>query len=297
MRSRQHSKSVESLTAAFVDRLSRAVEHAIDARTRILAAEWMDVALTPTAASQELTVSPAEAPRTHALSAADEGQSYAEAATVEATEPPPATAHARPKRVGRRAKTSAAAAGAPHRSIGSSSTVLAPAVPSPEEERRDAEFARLRALLKPTGQEDASRTGETLSAQPRTSAVAPPSDPLRLLEDEVRLQAHGLTQLPPASCTARIAAWAGRVRSYEEATGNRVAADLLLDKLRALARAMDAGRIEALNGSWRTSDWGAYIRTNEGLADARPARPQAPGDSTADRTGEPDYREVWSQPS
>jgi len=289
MRTRQRSKSVESLTAAFVDRLSRAVEHAIDARTRILAAEWMDLALVPAAVSPEVRVSPAEmAPRTDTLSAAGGGQGSAETAPARTPNRPPTTARLRRNGPGRPAKTAGAS---PTSSVSPSTT------PSPEEQRRDAEFARLRALLKPTGYPEASGAAETLSAPVSAGVVAAPSDPLRLLEDEIRLQAHGLAQLSQASCTARIAAWAGRVRSYEETTGNRVAADLLLDKLRALARAMDAGRIEALIGSWRTSDWGSYIRTNEGLAEARSDRPETSEQSRPDPSGEPDFGEVWSQPS
>ena len=146
---------------------------------------------------------------------------------------------------------------------------------------------RLRALPKPTGTGDAPEATGALSDQPALVAVAPPADPFRLLEAEIRSQAHQLAQLPHASCMARIAAWTGRVRSYEITNGNRVAADLLLDKLRVLAREMDAGRIDGLNGSWRATDWSSYSPT-----DWRRARSFVQMGS-----GEPDYRDIWSQPS
>lgn len=100
--------------------------------------------------------------------------------------------------------------------------------------------------------------------------------------------------LPAASCTARIASWAGRIRLYEEANGNRVAAEFLLEKLRVLARAMDAGRIEALNSSWRTANWPSYILTNEALADAKPKEPEAAKEALPDPNAGSDYRDVWS---
>jgi hypothetical protein len=291
MTRRQVSKTVESLTSAFVERLLDAVERAIDARARTLTTEWVDLAMATHPDSEQLGDRRARGTaRAHTLPDGTDGQSLSETvasgATADAAVPP----LVRSTRLGRRAKASTAAGKPP-------AATAAPPSPDPEQERRDAELARLRALLKPTGQDDASRAADALPARPAANVVAPPSDPLRLVEDEVRAQAHGLAQLSATSCTARIAAWAGRVRSYEETSGNRVAAQLLLDKLRALARAMDAGRIEALNGSWRTADWPSYIQTNQALAEAPQARSEAPVPSIPEPSGEPDYQDVWSQPS
>jgi len=265
MTRRQPSKSVESLTAGFVDRLFAAVERVIHARTRVLTAEWLDVALATHRDSELASVRHSiDTPRPPVGPKPFDDRRPQGTATTERTNHSRSVAPGRRRRLGDRPKRSRTAAGQPPTS----------ALPSPEEHRRDAEFARLRALLKPTGQENASGAAETVSALAPAIVVAPPPDPLHTLEDEVRAQAHGLAQLPPDCCTARIAAWVGRVRSYEETNGNRVAAELLLDKLRALARAMDAGRIEALHGSWRATDWSSYIRTNETLAQARQQRDQ-----------------------
>ena len=287
MRRRQHSKSVASVTAAFVERLFEAVERTIDARTRIVTAEWMERAVATPADPEDVRIRPRKVrSRQNALSPRIDDHGAVATATVVATNRSPATPPLRGKRLGTRVKTSSTATGKPVPST----------IPSPEADRRDAELARLRSLLKPTADHDTAGAADTLSARAPTLFVAPPSDPIRLLEDEVRAQVHTLGQLPRTSCTARIAAWAGRIRSYQE-TGNRVAAELLLDKLRALARAMDAGRVEALNGSWRTSDWSSYIRTNEAMADAREHEPATQAESLPEQSGEPQYRDIWSQPT
>ena len=284
----QHSESVESLIAAFVERLFEAVEHEIDVRSRTLAVNCVEVAATVPAASEQVTARPApRALRTGAPLQGPPAGSTLQATAGNATAQTEAPAPRRRRRARTGEVTSASRRTEPPASP----------PPSPEQTRRDAEFARLRALLKPTGTDDASQAASTLSAQPALVAVAAPGDPFRLLEAEIRSHAHRLAQLPHTSCTARIAAWAGRVRSYEETNRNRVAADLLLDKLRVLARGMDAGRIDALNGSWRATDWSSYIRTNEALAEALPAGPQTPVELRPDGSGDPDYRDIWSQPS
>jgi len=280
---RRQQPTSQTLTAEFVDRLMEAVERTVEARTRVLTGEWLDVAM----ATHRVSPRP---PLRLAL-ATGTGSELADAQAVEpalagAPDEGSATTRVRGRRAGARRKATA------------TSPVTPLPLPSPEQQRRDAEFARLRALLKPTGQDDTAGAAETAAAAPSPlTVVAPPSDPLRLLEDEIRAQAHALAQLSQTSLTARIAAWAGRARSYEETTGNRVAAQLLLEKLRAFARAMDAGRIEALNGSWRTRDWDSYVRTNEALAEARPDTTENSEEPQPERSGEPDYRDVWSQPS
>lgn len=268
----RHSQSVESLISTFVERLFQVIEHHIDVRTRILAAEWIEGAVPTPVPSERLIIRPtAITPGARALLEAPTGEGLADAATQT-----PAAERSRTRRGPSRTRRAEPPASAP---------------PGPEEERRDAEFGRLRNLLKPTWQ-DSVPTAE--APLPPPAAVAPLTDPLRLLQDEIQSQALGLAQLPSESCTAHIAAWAGRVRQYQETTDNRVAAEFLLDKLRVLASAMDAGRIEALTGSWRTRDWPSYIRANEAAAQIRHKEPEPPAKPLAEQNGDPDYRDVWS---
>src|SRR5258708_19132597 len=119
---------------------------------------------------------------------------------------------------------------------------------------------------------------------------------MKVLEESVRDGIAFLSVLPPPRCAAQIAAWAGRARLYQEdqADGrSRIAAGLLLEKLRGLARAMEIGRTDALDPSF-AADWSAYVATNEAIvvgvivpapngADQRPASVVA-----AD-----EYGEVW----
>jgi len=288
MRRRQHSRSVESLIEAFAERLFEAVERTIEARAQVLSTEWLDVALPPPVATGRMMLRPPRATSGAPVPA----QGVAAETSADGTAPQVMNrampgAFATPKRGRTRAATSGTNRGA----------APASAALSPEQQLRDAEFARLRALLKPTQPDDASEVRVPLPARAAPLVVDAPADPLRVLEGEIRNQAQELAQLPSTSCTARIAAWAGRVRSYEETSGNRVAADLLLDKLRVLARAMDAGRIEALNGSWKTSDWATYIRMNQALAEAPREAVATRAAPAAEPSGEPDYGDIWSQPS
>jgi hypothetical protein len=104
------------------------------------------------------------------------------------------------------------------------------------------------------------------------------NDSLAALEDDIRDQLPGLGALSQARCTARIATWAGRVRLHQSRPGaeqTRVAALMFLEKLRRLARDMDAGTIEALNSAWSTRNWERYIELNE-LAAVTPDPAPAP---------------------
>jgi len=169
----------------------------------------------------------------------------------------------------------------------------------PEQARRDAELARLRAVLRPT-------TADPTPASPSPVASAPaPSraedrndrgernDSPASVEDAIRDQLPALGGLSQARCTARIAVWAGRVRLNQSRPGaeqTRVAALMLLEKLRRLARAMDAGSIEALNASWSTRNWERYIEANELAA----ATPDAEPVAAPEPVPEPDG---WSWPA
>jgi hypothetical protein len=259
-------KAVEKLKAAFIEQLTEAMERQIEARARSIAAEWTRLLRAAPAASPRSTVRPGRpGPRKRA----DPAQSSPLGSPTEApgdapimpasSEAPPA-----PRRRARQ-RVPARAGGAPREAP-------PPPPPDPEREARDAELARLRMLLKPTAPEDLPAVPPA-AVHASMEPIDSPPDAMRALEDEVREQVNALAKMPSSSCTARIAAWVGRVRLYEETTGNRIAAQLLIDKLRALAHAMEAGHIEALRTSWRAPDWPAYIRKNEALAAAPPAAP------------------------
>jgi hypothetical protein len=168
----------------------------------------------------------------------------------------------------------------------------------PRQDRHDAELARLRQVLRPAVSADVPgflpATAPVLAAAARTDSSR---DPLRLLEDDIRERLPSLGRLPPAASAARIGAWAGRARLYEEESGNKMAANLLLDKLRVLAHTMEVGRIEALSASWRTKSWPAYIQQNEVLAEARSTpEQQPPPPSTTQPLGEEaGYDATWSE--
>jgi hypothetical protein len=284
MAPRKHLRPIERLIAAFTARLTEAMGRAIDARARTLAAEWAksipiapQVALpwlsragrrgpSEPAGLEESSTAVATEIASEASEALPVGQTIFGMSPVPVSSPPPAR-RGRP----RRERTSAIAG------TGAGAT-SAPV--DLEQQARHAELAHLRAVLKPTAQEAPAATAVDSASVASTLALDSPADPMRALEDEVREQMPGLAQLSPAGCTAQLAAWAGRVRAYEEGSGNRIAARLLLDKLRALAHAMEAGRVEALSPTWRTSDWPAYVERNQALAGAPPpARPPAPSPS------------------
>jgi len=281
---KQHSKSVQLLVARFSARLSRSVEREIEARCRVLAAEQLAAAFARPKVSAKSAASATQAGRPEpgawdAFSTPGPGDSRAPGSegAAETGSAPRARRGRKPRAVPARPPL--------------------PAV-DPEQAARDAELARLRALLKPA-RDDSPASEPSLATSSASPALPSPSqeETLHALESEIRGQVHSLGELGTARCTARIAAWTGRVRAYEEETGNRMAAQLMLDKLRALAHAMEAGHIEALTASWRTADWSAYVRKNEELAEA-PATPE-PEETAEEAASEAvvdasNYGAVWS---
>ncbi|MEP6652382.1 MAG: hypothetical protein ABJA82_03430 [Myxococcales bacterium] len=296
---KQHSESVEFVVARFVARLTKALAREIDARSRVLAAEYLAAALAGPGLSAKSTVLTTERRTVHGgrlkgaspeAASHNSSQDAPDRSDLQAREP--TDSELAPRALGARSGS-----GAPK----TRATARKPRLPTPvdpEQESRDADFERLRTLLKPTRYENPSADPSI----PYSSASvvlldAPHTDPLRLLEDEIRDRVHALAQVGTARCTARIAAWTGRVRAYEEQSGNRMAAQLMLEKLRALAYAMEAGRIEALTASWRTADWPSYIRKNEQLADAPPTPEprERPDESTRKGPADgSDYSGAWS---
>jgi hypothetical protein len=291
----RRSKSVQLLVAAFVERLTLAIDQQIDIRARALAADWIEAITVLEARSRRPfgPTGPATTERSGRRPAFRPLPSPEPAnGTLEremSPRPPPASGRdSLPPTRGRRASREVA----PNRSA------------DPGQDRRDAELGRLRRLLRPTISEDVPgvlpagvvpATPSVLAASARTDSSR---DPLRLLEDDIRERFPSLARLPPAAAAARIGAWAGRARRYEEESGNKMAANLLLDKLRVLAHTMDVGRIEALNASWRTKNWPAYIEQNELLAEARPTpeqQPPSPSTTTQRMGEEAGYDATWSE--
>ncbi len=150
-----------------------------------------------------------------------------------------------------------------------------PPPPDPEQLKRDAELARLRALLRPTS--------EDLPAIPEPAAPPPPPPPapttpgelLRALEKEIQDTVPALSALPPDRAGAQIAAWAGQVRELREQLPSELAAlmrpaiRIFLEHLTDLRSALDAAFVDALEPRWRPPDWGAYIEAHRARAEGR----------------------------
>jgi hypothetical protein len=161
----------------------------------------------------------------------------------------------------------------------------APPPVDPESERRAAELARLRAILRPTAPTPPPSVATATPTPPREQV---PDDSLQALEDRIRDEIPALSSLSQGRCTARIASWVGRVRLHQsgpDAERTRIASRILIDKLRNLAWSMDAGKIEGLDLSWSTRNWKRYIEESELIAatpDAAPAPAERPGASVTD---------------
>lgn len=307
---RRRSPSIELLVTRFVAHLTQAIEQEIDARSRALAAEYLAAALPAPRLSAKPKVSATES-RTPG-----EGAPQVPSSAVAAPAPSrPAPDHtsdlpSAPTDSGLAPRARRERSPSRARRPRATAHITRDSRPAdPGQESRDAELARLRTLLKPTQYEGGSADPPSPSSSaPVVPLDASEAEPLRLLETEIRDQVHALAQLGTARCTARIAAWTGRVRGYEEESGNRMAAQLMLEKLRALAYAMEANHIEALTASWRTADWSSYIRKNEELAEAPPppsherpdeptpeAAPKATQDAAQEAAGDgSDYGAAWS---
>ncbi|HEX4403662.1 MAG TPA: hypothetical protein VH560_02460 [Polyangia bacterium] len=173
----------------------------------------------------------------------------------------------------------------------------------PESERRAAELARLRAILRPT-----APVAPIVAAAPVPAREQAPDDSLQALENRIRDEIPALSSLSKGRCTARIASWVGRVRLHQtgpDAERTRIASRMLLDKLRNLAWSMDAGKIEGLDLSWSTRNWARYIEESELIAatpDAAPAKSQErPSSDSADSAeasseSDPSDADVWATP-
>jgi hypothetical protein len=267
MPERRRSREIEELIQAFTRRLTEAVEAATAARARVLSEQFMRAAAAPQRRPEPKVKAAQDLP------APTEAHEFAHVEVSPQVEPsPPRAAPVRPKR---------------QRPALVSDAKVPPAI-DPEEERRAAELARLRAILRPT------------AAVPPIVAVmaSPPPQPseeddsLQALENHIRDQIPALAGLSQTRYTARIAVWVGRVRLHQsgpDGERTRIASRMLFEKLRNLAWSMEAGTIEALNTTWSTRNWERYIQENEVLA----STPDAAPTQTPELDAEVD---VWATP-
>ena len=266
MPERRSARSIELLVEALIRRLTKVVESEISARARVLTEEYLRSAT----AERRLA-----APRAHVL----EPPSRTEEPTAYAGEPSP--------KVPRPRRAQPIRPRRPRPDVVTDAQAL-PAV-DPEQERRTAELAWVRAVLRPA----APVPPAPPVTAPKPARAAEDGGSLQTLEDHIRDQIPTLAGLSQSRYTARIAAWVGRVRlqqSGPEGERTRIASRILFDKLRNLAWSMEAHTIEALNLSWSTRNWERYIQENERIA-ATPDAPPPP-------KPEPETAvDVWSTPN
>ena len=152
-----------------------------------------------------------------------------------------------------------------------------PPPPDPEQLKRDAEFARLRALLRPAAEELPPPPPVPPPApvvQPQRPAT--PGEFLRTLEKEIQNAVPTLGGLGPERCGAHIAAWAGQVCELRDRLAPEVLAvmrpaiRIFLEHLTELRAALDAHFVDALEPKWHPPDWSVYIEVNRARAEDRP---------------------------
>jgi hypothetical protein len=269
MQSSQLSREIEGLIEDVVQQLEDAIEAATLVRARALTEEYLR------------NMEPRQRPR----------------ATTAAAPPPT------PRPV------DAARPPAPRRRRPAKAVIAAKAPPpvDPESERRAAELARLRSILRPM----APTPAPIVAPLPVPVREPGPDDSLQALEDRIRDEIPALSGLSQGRCTARIASWVGRVRLHQsgpDAERTRIASRMLLDKLRNLAWSMDAGKIEGLDLSWSTRNWQRYIDACELIAatpDAAPApaerqeasSPSSESSDSSESSESSDDPDVWATPA
>ncbi len=147
----------------------------------------------------------------------------------------------------------------------------------PEQIKRDQEFARLRALLKPVDLEPAAPVPMPVVVAPPAQPARPvsPGEVLHVLEKEIQDAVPSLGTLGPERCTAQIAAWAGLVRGLRDRLPPDVAATMrpafriFLEHLTQLRVEMEAHVVDALEPNWKSPDWDAYVEVNRARAEQR----------------------------
>ena len=154
----------------------------------------------------------------------------------------------------------------------------APPPLDPEQIKRDAEFARLRAILKPTAAEPAPVVTPPVPPPPprEPTRATTPGDVLRALEKEIQHVVPTLGRLGPERCAAQIAVWAAQVRELRDRLPPDVAATMrpafriFLEHLTQLQGAMEAQVVDALEPTFNAPDWDVYIEANRARLEERP---------------------------
>jgi hypothetical protein len=147
----------------------------------------------------------------------------------------------------------------------------------PEQIKRDAEFARLRALLKPVAEEVSPRVISQVAPAPAIQPQRPqtPGEFLRALEQEIMNAVPFLGDLGPERCGAQIAVWTGSARevrdrlSPELAATMRPAFRIFFEHLTQLREQMETQVVDALEPTWTPPDWGAYVEVNRARVEGR----------------------------
>ena len=162
---------------------------------------------------------------------------------------------------------------------------IRPAPPplDPEQIKRDAENARLRALLRPVAEPVSAPVAPAPVVAPR-DPVRPstPGDVLRALEKEIQDAVPTLGTLGPERCAAQIAVWSGQVRELRDRLPPDVSATMrpafriFLEHLTQLQAAMEARVVDALEPTFNAPDWETYIEANRARVEERP--PMLPDD-------------------
>ena len=155
--------------------------------------------------------------------------------------------------------------------------LLQPPPLDPEQIRRDAEFARLRTLLKPMAEEMEPRASAPVAPTPAPQPQRPqtPAEFLRALEQEIMNAVPFFCDLGPERCGAQIAVWAGLARelrdrlSPELAATMRPAFRIFFEHLTQLRDQMDTQIVDALEPTWTPPDWSSYVEVNRARVEGR----------------------------
>lgn len=156
----------------------------------------------------------------------------------------------------------------------------APPPLDPEQIKRDAENARLRALLKPVAEQPEPEPIEPAPIAIPREPVRPstPGDVLHALEKEIQDAVPKLGTLGPERCAAQISVWTGQLRLLRESLPPDVSATMrpafriFLEHLAELRIAMEAQVVDALEPTFTAPDWEAYIEANRARLERRPPR-------------------------
>lgn len=150
----------------------------------------------------------------------------------------------------------------------------------PDQIKRDAENARLRALLRPANDltlapGPAPAPAPAPVPPPPQRQEASPGDLLRALEKEIQDAVPSLGMLGPERCGAQIAVWAGQIRELRDSLPANVSATMrpafriFLEHLTELRAAMEAHFVDALEHTWSAPDWPTYIEVNRARVEQR----------------------------